>query len=418
MALHLLIRRAKGKSREGGGDRMGRFEAPDWPEQAQRLWLHAASVGEVMAAQPILTELRTSHPHLRIWVTVITPGGHEVASRWVGSLVDRVSYAPFDIPGPVVRALRTIRPNVLLIMETEIWPNLLYLARRWGAKIVLANGRISDRSYPKYRRIRPVVAWALSQFHRVLAQSEGDAERLRSLGASNAEVAGNAKFDQAEQPLSKAERDVIRADLKLPSDAPVLVVGSTRVTEEEKLVLDSYIAARDQLGALTLVFAPRHVERAGEVEAEMVSRGLAPVRRTDYAKITDPRSVVILDTLGELGRVYSVADVVYIGNSLTAPGGGQNLLQPLAQGKPVIFGPYMNNFRDLAAMAESAGAGFRVEGAAQLTERIFELVRGGKDRQRVSDKAITLVNANRGAAARCAKVVTSLLAEGSNRVQA
>lgn len=413
LALYLLRRLLVGKSRAGWAERWGRLPEAFACKQAPRLWVHAASVGEVMAATPILRAYRERQPAHEIVLSVITPGGHEVASGLVGSLVHTVFYSPFDAPWAVRRALRAIQPDVLAILETELWPNLLHHARRAGARIVLVNGRISDRSIGRYRRFRLLFRWALACFDRLLAQTERDAERLREIGADPArvEVLGNAKFDQAADRLSEEQVAALRRDLKLPEGAPVWVVGSTRLEEEERLTLAAYQKARESLPDLVLIHAPRHVERAGEVADRMRAVGLKPVRRTELARVDGPVSQIVLDTFGELGSVYAVGDVAFLGNSLLPPGGGQNLLQPLAQGKPALYGKWMSNFRDIAALAEAEGVGFPVADADELADRLVALLRDPPQRAALAERAVALVAANRGAAARYAEAIAKLAAQ-------
>lgn len=363
-----------------------------------------------MAATPILQTYKELRPEDEIVLSVITPGGYEVGSCLVGKCVTDVFYAPFDVPSAVKRAISVIRPSVFVCLETELWPNLLCLIRRSGARLILVNGRISDRSFRSYRRLKTLFRWVLGQFDRILAQTETDADRLREIGGDPERVAigGNAKFDQAAEKLTPAEVESLRADFRLKPGAPVLVVGSTRQSDEERVVIDAYLEARKVFPDLALIFAPRHVERAGEVVAQMKEAGLQPVRRTEMKDTDGYAEQIVLDTFGELGRVYALADVTFIGNSLTLSGGGQNLLQPLAQGKPVFYGPYMQNFRDIASMAESAGVASRVSDAATLAGMIREILLNGEERAEISRRAVELVQSNRGAAAMYAAAIAEL----------
>lgn len=407
LALLLARRLLAGKSREGWSERLGRAPDSIGPERGRRAWVHVASVGEFMAATPVLKAYRERRPDDQIIVSVITPGGHEVASAQKGKLVSEVFYCPFDAPFAVRRAMRRVRPDLFVVLETELWPNLLHQARQSGARVLLVNARISDRSLGRYRRLRPLFRWVLANFHALLAQSERDACRLVEIGAppERVRVLGNAKFDQAPDALAPAAARALRAELRMAEAAPVLVVGSTRSADEEALVLDAYREAARVVAGLALIHAPRHVERAEEVMGLMRERGLEPVRRTALAAATGPVRHLVLDTFGELERVYALADVAYLGNSLLPPGGGQNLLQALAQGKPALYGPYMANFRDIAALAESAGVGFRVADAGELARRIVEMVSDAPGREELASRAQAMVRAHRGAAGRYADVM-------------
>jgi 3-deoxy-D-manno-octulosonic-acid transferase len=404
---------AKGKSREGWAERWGKLPEPLRKRGGRRVWVHAASVGEVMAATPILKEYQERRPQDDIVLSVITPGGHEVASSLVGKLISAVFYAPFDAPPAVNRAVRIVRPDVFVNLETELWPNLLHGVRRAGARLILVNGRISDRSFGSYKRLRGFFRWVLGQFDRIMAQTEEDEKRFRAIGAeaTRVEAAGNAKFDQMPRPLSPDDVATLRRDLRIPAGAPVWVVGSTRVLQEEQQAIAAYIQARQSLPDLVLIHAPRHIERAAELESAMRAAGLTPVRRTQMAGHEGAVQQLILDTFGELSDVYAVGDVAFVGNSLTPPGGGQNLLQPLAHGKPVLYGPHMNNFRDIVGMAEAVDVGFQVEDAGSMARLVVECIQDEAGRAAMAQRAIRLVDSNRGAAARYAEAIAELAAE-------
>jgi len=374
--------------------------------------MHAASVGEVAAATPIVREYLRRRPDDLVVMSVITPGGHETAEKLVGDAIDCVVYAPFDYIRAVKRTIRAIRPDLYVVMETEIWPNAIHLARESGCRLALVNGRISDQSLPKYRRMRPLIRWALRHFEAILVQSRTDEERFLELGAApqTTRVVGNSKFDQTVDRLSGDAADSLRAVFRLPRGAPTLVVGSTREAAEERIVLGAYGRLLRRFPDLVLVHAPRHVDRAEELERLMREAGFEPVRRTQSSGTTHEVRQLILDTFGELGRAYALADVVFVGNSLTPPGGGQNLLQPLAQGKAVIVGPYTQNFRDLTAMACDAGTAFVVRSEEELAARIAALLSSEEERRSVADRAVRLVAENRGASERYADALVELTA--------
>jgi 3-deoxy-D-manno-octulosonic-acid transferase len=411
LAVILLHRWLQGKSRRGWSERWGHLPRTLQTGGRPRIWVHAASVGEVMAATPILRAYRELRPEDEIVMSVITPGGYEVAASLIGRWVQAVFYAPFDVPWAVSRVVRQLSPALFVVLETELWPNLLHLLSRSGARVVLVNGRLSDRSIGRYRRLRLFFAWVLSHFDRILVQTERDAERFQQIGASPAcvEVLGMAKFDQATERLSKEQRNALRHELKLPEVAPVWVVGSTRLSEEERIVIEAYRQARLELPDLVLVHAPRHIERADEVAELMRAAGLHPVRRTALSEVEGPVEQLILDTLGELANVYAVADVAFLGNSLIPPGGGQNLLQALAQGKPVLYGKYTSNFRDVVAMAEAAGVGWCVQNAEELARSVVSLIRDREMLATIAERAWQLVQIHRGAASRYAQAMAELM---------
>lgn len=384
--LYLLWRLVlKGKSRAGLGQRLG-FVAPEAAELGHHkdpvLWFQACSVGEVAAVDPILRKVRESEPLAHIVLSTTTPTGYETAKKR-GLELDALIYFPFDFPFVVGRVLRAIRPDLLVMVETELWPNILATARRMGIKTAVINGRISDRAYPRDLAVKPLMGWALSNFDTILVQSEKDAERFRTLGAAEDRVVvvGNSKFDEKLPEVSEAEAAKLRLELGLPEGCPVLVAGSTREGEEEK-VLDAFDLLRQEHRDLQLVIAPRHIERGDVIERMVTERGFASYRRS-RALATEGGSaepeigsqvrVVILDTLGELTKVYALATVVFVGGSLV-PIGGHNILQPIAQGKPTLMGPYMHNQQDLAdiALGEQAAETVRnPEELAQVTGRIL-----------------------------------------------
>lgn len=367
--------------------------------------MHAASVGEAAAAAPLVKQMQLLMPDAAFVLTAITPGGFESARA--SGLYHAVFFAPFDAPFCVRRAAAAIRAQLLVVMETEIWPNLLHCTKDTGCRVVIVNGRLSDRSYPRYLRLRPLFRWALSAVDQIFAQTQTDAYRFASIGASpeKTSVFGNIKFDQASRALTEPESAALRADFGL-QPGPTLVIGSTRLASEEQLLIEAVCALKRRLPDLKIVHAPRHIERAAEVEHLWKTAGFAPVRRSQRAQ--HPCDVLILDTLGELADAYAVADVAFIGNSMTAPGGGQNLLQPLAQGRPVLFGPYMQNFRDLAAIAVEQEVGFPVSTPQEICAKAGDLMQDAEQLRRISARALQLVENNRGTARRIAQQLVSM----------
>lgn len=377
----------------------------------KRIWIHAASVGEVMASEPVIKAYKELHPEDEIVMSVITPGGFEVAQKLKGKLLTEALYAPFDLPFAVKRFIEAIKPDELVILETEIWPNLLYLTRSSGARICLINGRISDKSLPRYRRFKRFIRWSLSHFDRILVQTETDLARYMELGAcqGSTQVAGNAKFDQISEPLNEERRRDLMCEFRLPPGAPVWVVGSTRTPEEESCILDAYTRLLEEIPDLVLIHAPRHIERSEEIASSMRSRGLEPVMRTELKEITHPPTQIILNSFGELVNVYALADVAFVGNSMLPPGGGQSPLQPLAQGTPTLFGPYMTNFRDIVAMMKSSETGWEVRDANDLYSKAMNIIRDNELKTRIRVDGPALIRKNRGASQRYAQTMAELL---------
>lgn len=397
------------------GERWGRLPpgiADD--RRAPRFWVHAVSVGEVTAAAPVLRELRKGFPEALVVVSTITPSGREVALKQVPP-ADEVVYFPLDFPWAVRRALAAVRPDAILLMEWEIWPNFLAAAKRRGARIAVLNGRVSDRGLRRGRRAGFFTRPGLAAVDRFAMQSDEDARRAVLVGADPARVAtlGNTKFDEAVTPLTPEERTTLRADLGIPEGVPVWVCGSTRPGEEE-IIAEALRAVRLSQPALWLIVAPRHIDRADEVERVFQAAGFEVARRSRQKRgAAAPGSgpVLLLDTFGELGRVYAAADVAFVGGSLL-PFGGQSVFQPLAQGAPALFGPHMNNQRDIAALSLAEGVGFVVHDADELARQVARLVAlTGDEKRALSERARALIDRNQGVASRCVQMVAELLGE-------
>lgn len=397
----------RGKSREGWGQRLGGL--PVSPQGRRVIWVHAVSVGEVMAALPLLQAIRERFPQYYLLLTTLTPTGNATARQQLGKLADAVGYLPIDLPFAIGRALRRVRPDALIIMETELWPNLLMTAYRRGVRTLIANGRLSDRSLPTYRRFRWFFTQVLRCVDAICVQSEEDARRFCSIGAppDRVHVAGNTKFDQAAVGAQDVDASTLRQGLGLPDWAPVLVIGSSRAPEEEAIIATAYRRLRERFPNLCIVWAPRHVERADAIVELLRQEGFRPWRRTQGTPDT-PQEQIVLDTFGELGKVYAVCDVAIIGGSFV-PLGGQNLLQPLAHGKPVVHGPYMNNFRDVAALAKEAGVAWVAQDAGELVQRVADLLGNEPLREEVARRAQALVREQQGAALRILDILGGLL---------
>lgn len=415
---YLLYRlMAMGKSREGLGERFG--AAPDLgpPGPDGRVWIHAVSAGETVAAAPVVRELRARAPELEVIVSSITPAGHAQARRLIPA-ASRWLYFPFDFVLCVECALSRARPDVFVAVETEIWPNFLYAARRRGVRTVLVNGRFSDRGFRRASRLRPVYRWALASIERFAMQSALDRERGIALGAipERLQIVGNTKFDQHVPRLSAEEAAAVRDGFGWEPGRPLWIAGSTHPGEEEQ-ILDAYTAVLPAVPDLALMIAPRHVERADEIVSLLRARGMAVVRRTAVRSGADagpadrrPDAVALLDTVGELASFYALADVVFVGGSLI-PKGGHDILQPLFHGKPTLFGPHMHNQRDMTSLALNAGAVLQVADATVLAEQVRRLLTDAPARAALRTGADQLLAANRGAAARSAEVILEMLGD-------
>lgn len=430
MAAYLTQRYLSGKSKPGWHERWGHLPVSLQAGSGTRarIWVHAVSAGEVVAAVPILRELRRLLPEYQLVLSVITPAGHEMAEQQATPYIDDLFYFPFDMPWVARRVVQAIRPHVFVSLESEMWPNLLHELKRFGARTVMVNGRLSERSFRRSKKIASgLFRWMFSNMDKLLMQSTMDAQRAKELGQiSDPErviVMGNSKFDQEIARLSPDETIALRLSLHLPASAPVFVAGSTRSAEEEAEVITAYMAMRTEAPDLCLIVAPRQIDRASEVAQALQKVGLTPVRRSAInqgASTTQETvrqevsvTVLILDTMGELANIYAIASFAFVGNSFppVVKGGGQNLLQPLAHGKPVLFGPYTATTRSEVALALEANVGYQVANAGELAEKGITLLNNPALCTEISERAIALIAANQGVSRRYAEAVAEMAHE-------
>ena len=374
------------------------------------IWVHAVSVGEVLASRSMIAELRRRYPRLKLYLSTTTLAGQQVARRSVSD-VDGVFYFPFDWTFAVRRTLNRVRPRLFIMIETEIWPNLLRECRRRQIATVLVNGRISYRSFPRYRMIRPFFRRVLADIDRFCVQGDEAARRLIALGADPARITitGSLKFDALEViPTRGRGRERVLRFFRMSSNRPVLVAGSTLKGEEEA-VIRSFNRLRTRGSQALLVIAARHPERFAEVERLCRHEGLSTVRRTELPIDAEPRAdAVILDTIGELAEVYQIATVVFVGGSLVRAG-GHNILEPAVFGKPIVFGPYMENFSEIADAFRANDAAVQVRSDRELESVIVTLMGDPVRRARLGAAARALVDANRGARDKTLMVIAGVL---------
>jgi 3-deoxy-D-manno-octulosonic-acid transferase len=368
-----------------------------------RLWLHAVSLGETRAATALIDALRRRRPGLRLLLTHGTATGREAGAALLRD-GDAQVWLPYDTPGAVRRFLRHHRPAAGVIMETEVWPNLLQGAVEAGVPLVLANARLSERSRAKGERLGALMRPAVARFTRVLAQTEDDARRLRDSGAAGVQVVGNLKFDVTPAPEQLARGRQWRQAL----GRPVVLAASTREGEEEPL-LQAWKALRGPRPLLLLV--PRHPQRFEEVGAMVAAAGLHGLRRSAWTDAPPPDAgavdVWLGDSLGEMPLYYALADVALLGGSF-APLGGQNLIEAAACGCPLLMGPHTFNFAQAAEDALAAGAAQRVADISEGVHRAADLA-GDSERERGSQRALDFAARHRGAAERMATVIIALL---------
>ena len=365
----------------------------------ESIWIHAVSVGEVLTARALLPQLRERYPRLRIFLSTTTMTGQQIA-RTNLPYVDEVFYFPFDLGFTVNRTLRLVKPRLFILMETEIWPNLLRACRRAGVKTVLVNGRISSRSYPRYRLARPFFRRVLANVDRFCMQGEESARRIVDIGAEpdRVVVTGSLKFDSMDVggPAYERGRNRVLRYFRISSDRPVLIAASTHKGEEES-VFEVFQRIRARVPNTLLIVAPRKPERFGEVEQLARRGGWNVARRTELRVDAEPRhDVVVLDVIGELAQLYQVATAVFVGGSLVDQG-GHNIIEPAVFGKAIVFGPYMQNFAEIARAFLEHEAAIQVRSARDLEHALLGLLNDSVRRAKLGAAARALVEANRGA---------------------
>ncbi|HYV85549.1 MAG TPA: glycosyltransferase N-terminal domain-containing protein [Patescibacteria group bacterium] len=382
-------------------------------------WVHAVSVGEVRLALSTIAALRRRWPGRPIHLTTCTPTGRGLAleARAAGrpGAPDSLSDAPIDLPGPVGRFLDRTRPRCLLLIETELWPNMLRLAGARGVTIAVLNGRISPRALPRYRRARALFTRALGHVALFAMQSEEDAVRIRSLGArpSAVHVPGNMKFDL---PRPAAAAATVRRRLGFDEAGPILVAGSS-ARGEEAAIIEAFLALRRNEPGARLVVAPRHPEDVPAAEEALAAAGLVPRRYSATSAAEGVASgaaravggggaadAVVVDVLGVLPEIYVAATLAFVGGSLV-PRGGQNLLEPAAVGCPVLFGPLVDNWRAAADALLRAGGGFMVDDGRALAGQVTRLAADPAARRQAGERALAVVESNRGALERTLDLV-------------
>ena len=451
----LLYRIARGKYRKGWGHKLGfvpEREALSPPEG--RIWIHAVSVGEAVVAATLAEALLAQLNHHEIVVSTTTPTGQEVARRRFGE--DRAFYLPLDFSGPVRRAFRRTKPDVLVLMELEIWPNLVATAARGGVPVVVVNGRISAESLPRYRRVKRFLRKSMERIAAFGVQTEAYAERFRESGAlpERVVVTGSLKYDGVKTEPDPEAEAWARTELRVRKGERLLLGGSTHRTEEVALAEAWRSITPDPADGKApwrLVIAPRHPPRIPAVEAELAKAGFRTVRRTSMRTSTredrpaeiDRETIILVDTVGELGRFYHAAfqfmhlyfwqvamiliilvdtvgelgrfyhaaDLVFVGGSLI-PHGGQNPIEPAGIGRPVVHGPHMFNFQETVELLRDAHGARQVGSAEELGAAVRELAADRSARERLGLAAREAILSRQGAAPRSAELVRNALARG------
>jgi 3-deoxy-D-manno-octulosonic-acid transferase len=395
------------------GQRLGYLPITFNLDGEESIWIHAVSVGEVLTARAILPQLRERYPRLRIYLSTTTMTGQQIARNSL-QFVDGVFYFPFDLGFVVNRTLRLVKPRLFIMMETEIWPNLLRACTRTGVRTMLVNGRISSRSYPRYRLARPFFRRVLTHVDRFCMQSDESARRIIAMGAEPDKVivTGSLKFDSLEVPGASTAADrgrnrVLRY-FRISPSRPVLIAASTLKGEEEP-IFEAFQRIRARLPETLLIIAPRKPERFAEVEQIAQRGGWNVARRSELPVDAEPRQdVVVLDTIGELAQLYQVATAVFVGGSLVDQG-GHNILEPAVFGKAIVFGPYMQNFAEIARAFVEHDAGIQIRSGRELEAALLGLLTDPVRRAGLGAAARALVEANRGARGKTMTAIARVL---------
>ena len=396
----------------GFRQRLGNY--PEFKHDGRKIiWLHCVSVGETNAARPLVDQIESNFPDHRLIISTTTKTGQELAQNIFKKKADAVFYFPFDWKFSVRRALRHFKPDVVLLMETEIWPRFLKEAKLGNTKTVIVNGRISAKSYKRYSYVKRFVGKVLSNIDLALMQGEADAERIEALGITEdkVKVTGNLKFDQSIDAVEDNLTEELRERFGITGERQLIIAASTH-EPEEKWIIDAYAAAANDFTERRprLLIAPRHPARFDEV-ADLIQNGAWPnhtfSRRSESEAETDKTmDIILLDSIGELRAAYPLAEIVFVGGSLI-PHGGQSILEPAAAGKAIVTGPHTHNFEAAVKEFSARNALIRVPETQQeskIIERLCEiftdLLRDEKKRRDLGENALAAMNANRGATAK------------------
>jgi 3-deoxy-D-manno-octulosonic-acid transferase len=382
-----------GKYRRGLGERFGSVPPRIRAESKSSIWIHAVSVGEVLAVSELVRQLRSQYPEHRVVVSTTTDTGQKLAASRFGA--KDVFYFPFDLAFCVKPYFEALQPELVVVAETEFWPNFLRTARQRGVRVAVVNARISDRSLPGYRRWRPLLIRVLRNVDLFLAQTPEDARRLIEIGAdqNRVRVGGNLKFDISPPPAPPIVAQ-LRSALAASSACPVLVCGST-VDGEEPLLIDAFKVVLSRHPAAVMLLAPRHPERFPQVADQLQQSGLTFSKRSDWNGESLAGRILLIDSIGELASLYALADIAFVGGSLV-PRGGHSILEPAQYGVATLVGPHTGNFRDIVELFRSQDA-VRIVSPADLSRAITDLLANDNQRLALGRRALETLQSQRGA---------------------
>ena len=381
-------------------------------DQRPVLWIHAVSVGEVHASMPVVNHLLATYPEFQLVITTTTPTGAQSVKNHFGDTVKHF-YLSYDLPGAVKRFVSRLTPQMLMVMETEIWPNLFQCCNKLNIDIVLVNARMSEKSAKRYSRLSHLARSSLSDIRKIAAQTEADAKRLITLGAlpENVIVTGNLKFDIKLPHSLIEEAQSLRRTLSV--NRPIWIAASTHEGEEEKILI-AYNEVLSRHKNCLLIIAPRHPERSGAISGLCKKHHLATIHHSQGKACHPSTQVYILDTLGDLPLFYAASDIAFVGGSLV-PGGGHNVLEPACLGLPVLIGPHTYNFLEICHLLEQQGAAWRVMDSDQLASQVIVLLSDANLRHYAGEKGRQMVEENRGSSKQVIDLLDNLISGGTSR---
>jgi 3-deoxy-D-manno-octulosonic-acid transferase len=401
----MFARRRSGRYREGLGERLGKVPPRLQPQSEPAIWVHAVSVGEVLAVSELVKEMRRRFPQYRVVVSTTTATGQNLARKHFGE--HSVFYFPLDFKFAIRPYFSVLRPRLIVLAETEFWPNFLRVAQVSGARVAVVNARISDRSWPGYQRFRPILKKVLLNVDLFLAQTAEGASRLRDIGApaERVQVSGNLKFDVT-VPVPPAIVASLRSTFQQAGAGPVVVCGST-VEGEEGLLLRAFENVLASHPRAVMILAPRRPERFGEVAQLLEQLGIRFWRRSLWSGDAIAGGVFLVDTIGELASLYALADVAFVGGSLV-PRGGHNIIEPAQHGVPIMVGNHTENFRDIVSLFQSQDA-VRVVGEAEFPLVLMDLLSSEAERVALGRRGAETLRSQMGATEKTLRALEQLL---------
>jgi len=408
LPLILLLRFLSGKKTRHFLQRFAFYDFRQPSQNIRRIWIHASSVGETSAACSIIDEIIKITPDTSILLSTVTKTGLDAAERLTDKRIVKI-LAPLDFEFTVSRAFDFFRPDVLVITETELWPNMIMIASKKNIKVITANGRISESSRRVYKKLQPVSSEVLSSINAFSMISESDCERIKDIGADPARVFinGNSKYDQAmklkNSAVEKTKSDNLNLLIK-KNNRKLIVAGSTR-PGEEKILIDAFINLQKSIPESILAIAPRHIKRTNKIEKIMQKSSIGYSLRTDLPNENHGETnVIIINTIGELASLYRLADAVFCGGSLL-PYGGQNPIEAAVLGKPLLFGPFMDDFKDVAEILKNSDSAKEIKNAEELCSSLVSILGDLKISDEIGKKTAVIIEEMAGAAKRHAKVI-------------